>query len=346
MGRVARQGVTFLLSEPNVAVTLLADGKRADVLRVEFPGAPVVPVRSARRRDRYAIVWFPFNGMHFVPAAPALVTMHDAFAFTEPERERIARFRVQSPMRRAARYAARIAVDSDWTRDEVARVLGVELERLTVVAPQADAFFTPLQDGADRLPIPLEGKRYVLLVGVRERRKNARLALEACARALRGDETLVVVGALSPADRTRALALRLRCGEIAASDRTLRTLYRGAALVLVPSLAEGFGLVAAEAIACGAAVVASNVSALPEATRGAALLLDPNDVGLWARTVRALLDEPGPADALRARARTCFASVDRAAYCGAMLALLRQTAAMRARDRGNQFAEPRFEAPR
>jgi len=323
MGRLARGAVTVFAQERAVNLTLLADSRNAAALRDEFAGIAVQPQATARRRGRYDVVWFPFNGMRFAPAAPAVVTMHDAFAFTQPHPERIARFREQAPMRRAARLAARIAVDSQWTRAEIVRELRPARCEPVVIAPVPDAFFFP---DADAPPPPLDALPYVLLVGVREPRKNARTALEACARSLRGDETLVVVGELSARDRAFARRSGVRCGEIAASDGVLRALYRNARLVLVPSLGEGFGLVAVEAMACGAPVLASLAAALPEATGGAAPLLDPHDSALWAQTIRLILDDPQRLAELRTRNVARFAKADRETFARGTLALLRETA--------------------
>ncbi|MDQ2909046.1 MAG: glycosyltransferase [Candidatus Eremiobacteraeota bacterium] len=325
-----RGALSFFVGEPGVDVTLLAQGRDAGALRDEFApqNITVAPQASAARRDTYDAVWFPFNGMRYMPAAPALVMMHDAFAFTQPHADPIARFREQAPMRRAARRAAAIAVQSQWTRGEIQRELHPGCDPV-VIAPVADVFFFPA--AGDAPPAPLDAVPYVLIVGVREPRKNAALAVQACARALRDPETLVVVGELSNDDRALAQRLGVRCGEVAASDNVLRALYRNARLVLVPSLAEGFGLVAAEALTCGAPVLASETSALPETTAGAAVLLDPLDVAAWAAAIRAVLDDSHHAATLRARTAS-FASADRTSFARATLALLRETAARGAGD--------------
>jgi len=137
---------------------------------------------------------------------------------------------------------------------------------------------------------------------------------------------LVVVGELDDRDRAFARALQLRCGEIAASDELLRALYRNASAVLVPSFAEGFGLVAVEAMACGAPVVAADAAALPEATDGVALLLDPHDVIAWTQAIRELFDDGAAASALRARAAARFAFGDRRAPGRRTLAIVREMA--------------------
>ena len=62
------------------------------------------------------------------------------------------------------------------------------------------------------------------------------------------------------------------------SDEDLAVLYSSASALVFPSLYEGFGLPVLEAMACGAPVVTSNTSSLPEVSGEAAILVDPNDV--------------------------------------------------------------------
>jgi alpha-1,3-rhamnosyl/mannosyltransferase len=72
----------------------------------------------------------------------------------------------------------------------------------------------------------------------------------------------------------------------------LPALYAGADLFLFPSIYEGFGMPVAEAMACGAPVVTSNVSSLPEAAGGAALLVDPLDDAALAGAIESVLSDP------------------------------------------------------
>jgi glycosyltransferase involved in cell wall biosynthesis len=85
------------------------------------------------------------------------------------------------------------------------------------------------------------------------------------------------------------------------SDGALPGLYRGARMLLLPSLSEGFGLTALEAMACGAPVIASNTSSLPEVVGDAGLLVDPLDIRALADAIGCLFRNDQLARELRER---------------------------------------------
>src|SRR5207249_471734 len=68
-------------------------------------------------------------------------------------------------------------------------------------------------------------------------------------------------------------------------------LYSGALALVFPSLYEGFGLPALEAMSCGTPVLASTASSLPEVVGDAGLLLDPHDATAWADAVQRLMSD-------------------------------------------------------
>ena len=78
------------------------------------------------------------------------------------------------------------------------------------------------------------------------------------------------------------------------SDEQLRDLYANASCVALPSLHEGFGLTALEAMATAAPVVAGNVGALPEVTGSAAVLVNPLEVEDIARGILECITNPEP----------------------------------------------------
>ena len=185
---------------------------------------------------------------------------------------------------------------------------------ITVIANGVDAFWSRSEGAGDELPAGLGAESFVLSVGSLEPRKNLeRLwrAYGALPDTLRGRFPLVLVGGhgwknesllaqLHGADGVHVL------GKV--SRPVLRALYNNTALFVYPSLAEGFGLPVAEAMACGAPVLTSDVTSLPEVAGDAAVLVDPTDVEALTRSMHDLLVSPerrrdlagrGPAQAAR-----------------------------------------------
>src|SRR5205823_7436284 len=151
------------------------------------------------------------------------------------------------------------------------RLYGVAPEKVTVTPNGVDPAFSP---GAPR------GNGYVLFVGAIQRRKDPLAAL-AAARAV--GLPLVVAG---PA-KEPALAQRLReggadlRGYVGKSE--LAELYRSAAVLVLPSRFEGFGLPLLEAMACGTPVVAAPEPALREVAGDAAVYAENGDFGAAVR---------------------------------------------------------------
>jgi glycosyltransferase involved in cell wall biosynthesis len=189
----------------------------------------------------------------------------------------------------------RIIVCSESTRRDIRHFYPrVPPERLEVVALGYDAHrFTPAAPGADLAP------PYALYVGNVMPHKNLVRLVEAFARACgRIDARLVIRGWGRPEN---VEILRARIAALGLTDRVdwapyaaaaaLPDLYRRARVLVLPSLYEGFGLTALEAMACGTPVIASSVSSVPEVVGDAALLVDPHDTaGLAEAIVRVFTD--------------------------------------------------------
>jgi alpha-1,3-rhamnosyl/mannosyltransferase len=115
----------------------------------------------------------------------------------------------------------------------------------------------------------------------------------------------VLAGQITPAAEpwiaaTQSAPLK---GRVAAegyvSNERRAELYAGASVVVLPSLDEGFGLPALEAMALGIPVVASNAGALPEVLGDAGMLVDPADVAGLAGALESVLTAPGLAGRMR-----------------------------------------------
>lgn len=183
--------------------------------------------------------------------------------------------------KRSLRRAAHVAFASRATQDEVLAAIPGLRGRTSVVYPGLAPGFSPG-------PAPDRGS-YVFHLGSTDPRDNTAVAVEACRRA--GVRLLVAGGWDGPG----AEAL----GRV--SDEELVGLYRGAAAFLDPTLYEGFGYGVLEAMACGAPVVASAATSIPEVVGDAGLLCDPRSPDELAAALRRVRDEPQLAAELRRR---------------------------------------------
>jgi alpha-1,3-rhamnosyl/mannosyltransferase len=187
----------------------------------------------------------------------------------------------------SARAARLIIVPSDATRDELRRLLRIPDGRVVTIPLAARM---PAAKSADRKVLDDVGVRtgaYILAVGTIEPRKNHGRLLAAFERVAttNPDLRLVVTGAWgwrSDGFRRALAASPLRDQVVLTGHRTdaeLATLLNDCAVMAYPSTYEGFGLPVVEAMAAGIPVVTSRISSLPEAAGGAAVLVDPYDVG-------------------------------------------------------------------
>jgi alpha-1,3-rhamnosyl/mannosyltransferase len=244
-----------------------------------------VSTRAFGQSDRFSTlardaVWYPFvlgreratDLLHCPtyrgpvrPRRPLVVTVHDLAVMRHPETfNRWTRTYSPRVVPRVLRAARRVIAVSEFTRRELAEVLGVPDEKVRVVPNAVDDEFT--QDG------PSAEGEYVLAVGTLEPRKNLHRLVEAVRRT---DVELRVVGARGWGSvKLGANGVRW-LGEV--SDSELARLYRGALCVAYPSVYEGFGIPVLEAMACGVPVVTTRGTAMEEVADGAAVLVDPHD---------------------------------------------------------------------
>jgi len=203
-----------------------------------------------------------------------------------------------------ARSADRVVTVSAHAREQIVEHLGIEPGRIDVIAHGLDhARFTagPVEADAELLrPLHLP-QRYVLYPANLWPHKNHERLIDALALTEHRETHLVLTG--QGYGRLEALLERARAGGVA--DRVhhlghvpgalIAPLYRAAAGLVFPSLFEGFGIPAIEAMACGCPVAASDRSALPEVVAGAGLVFDATDPADIARAVDELVSaDPTP----------------------------------------------------
>ncbi len=245
-------------------------------------------------------------------ARRAIVTVHDLSYVRVPEcfPEPLLKY-LNRAVPQALQRADLILADAASTQRDLADVYRVPLEKIRVLYPGADARFRPdvAEDAKSRVRARTRGKPYLLSVGTIQPRKNYVRLLEAFAKIIANcglqiaNLQLVICGGrgwmydeIYQAVERLGLSERVLFTDFV-SDDDLPALYALATLFVYPSLYEGFGLPIAEAMACGAPVLSSNASSLPEVAGDAALYFDPYNVDVLAEAMRrALSDESLRAD--------------------------------------------------
>jgi glycosyltransferase involved in cell wall biosynthesis len=240
--------------------------------------------------------------------ARRVVTVHDLFFLKNPDLTRAEIRRDYVPLVRAhVRRADGVVCGSEFTAGEIRRLLDVPPEKLAVTPYGIDPIYRQPVGGDEveevlgRLGLP---RGAILYVGSDEKRKNVvNLAMAYMGLARRRGRTppLLLVGPGSGwAQGGSDVGPQIRATGYLA-QRDLRALMAASALLVLPSLEEGFGLPVAEALAAGLPVVCSRGSALEEIANGAATLVDPLDTGSIAEGMERVLDDTTYTEAQRQR---------------------------------------------
>jgi glycosyltransferase involved in cell wall biosynthesis len=290
-----------------IAAELVAGGDRVDLLvnlrrwSSPVPGARAVPLRLRGRglwrdlavplwalRHRPDVLWAPETELPRRIGVPTVVTVHDLapllFPGTKPPAvER--RFRGSIP--RSVRSATRVICVSHATARDVRSHWGVE--RLDVIGNGVDDRFAPGDPAAERVwAANAHGldRPFVLHVGSLEPRRGLDVLIDAAARS--PGWRLVLAGRPGH-DGERILAAAQRAGAAwlpDVDDDALARLYRAALVVAVPSLYEGFGMVALEAMASGTpTAVAADAGALGELAGAAAVGVSERSAEAWMQAI-------------------------------------------------------------
>ena len=232
-------------------------------------------------------------------AAAQVITIHDLFFLAEPERTRAEIRRDYVPLAAAhAQRADAVITSTQHGKNLVAGRLGVPSDRIYVCPAGAPAW-----NQLGRAPtVPTGGN--VLFLGTLERRKNIGTLLDAYEVLLRRRSNVPPLVLAGRATEDAASWLRritapplvgrvTHLGYIAQDAR--ERLYAEARLLVLPSLDEGFGLTALEAMSAGVPVVVSNRGSLPEVVGSAGTLIEPDDVAGLANAIERLAVDDGAA---------------------------------------------------
>lgn len=215
-------------------------------------------------------------------SAKMVTTFHDLFVLSGEYSTREFRERFAEQAIEAAERSDLIIAVSEFTKSQVVSYLGYPEGRVRVV-PHGVVLPSSVRGVENR-------EKVVLTVGAVQKRKNTRRLIEAF-EVLGPDWQLWIAGSAGYEAEAMLEDLPSNVKVLGyVSDEELAGLYQRAAVFAFPSLDEGFGIPVLEAMANGAAVLTSNVSALPEVAGDAALLVDPLSVEEIGAGLKRLLD--------------------------------------------------------
>lgn len=300
----------FLLLLPPGAQDIIADPAR----RAERLCCPVkyyslreqLELPRILRAHRIDLFHSPHFVLPLVCPCPAVVTIHDVIylACKDDLDSRLGRMYYRRMIAAAARKAERIITVSEFSKSDIVRHLNIQPEKIEVihsgVVPEFQRITAPFLLEQVRRKYSINAD-FILYAGIYKPRKNHAGLLQAFQRLLNRDlaAKLVIAGPMAEGESTlKKLAQDLGIAEHVVftgpvEDSELAALYSAARVYACPSLYEGFGFTVLEAMTCGAPVVCSRETSLPEIAGDAALYADPRDPEQFSNALRQAFSDDG-----------------------------------------------------
>jgi len=293
---------------PNVEL-VLSGVKSGENLRNHFWEQFMLPFLA--KRARVDILHCPANLAPILYSGKSIVNIHDLCFIVNPHWYRFSfRNLYNFLIPKIARSSSRVITNSNNSRNDIYQFCGVSADSVSLVYWAVDESFLNPEQTTEAMSLPSDD--YILYVGSVEPRKNIINLVQAYEKFRDSHPDyktkLYLIGSANPLFASVKLhAPKYRhdvhlLGYL--EDSHLRYCYRHARCVVYPSFYEGFGLPPLEAMACGAPVITSCTSSIPEVVGDAAMLINPFDVSQIAEAIYTVLSQPAVADALRKKGRT------------------------------------------
>lgn len=273
---------------------------------------------AAARNAGVDVLHVPYFAPPYFPRTPTVVTIHDVIPLRLPlYRTGVSVNAYMKLVARAAHKATLVITVSQHARQDMIDALHLPADRIRVIYEAAGDEYHPITDGAKLAEVRRRygvGSHYIFYLGGLDARKNVPQLVRAFAQVYRrlGDPNLQLLiagnpdkqsGPLFPDPRPVAADLGMT-GQIIyrfIEEEDKAAVYSGASLFVFPSLYEGFGLDPLEAMSCGAPVICSNRTSLPEVVGDAAITLDPDDTHAMVEALYNVLTNNALQSDLRAR---------------------------------------------
>lgn len=232
-----------------------------------------------------------------------VITIHDMAHEYYPEAMSKRIYIYLKRLQQSAEKADLIIADSENTKKDILKFLGVSEKKVKVIYPGVDTIFRPIND-TDVLDSVKKKynlyERFILYLGAIQPRKNITTLIRAynmLCKEHNFKHRLVIAGGVGWKNKD----IRYLVEELGLQDKIIFTryvpendlpvIYNLADVFVFPSLYEGFGLPVLEAMACGTPVVTSNVSSLPEVAGDAVLLINPHSVEELADSIKRIISD-------------------------------------------------------
>lgn len=292
-----------------------ARGEKLEKLVWEQLGFPAAAKRGAARLAHIPHFAPVYRGM----AMSQVVTIFDVIMLALPEYRTTPSAQLYTRLvSQAARHVDAIVTSSEWSKGDIMEYLGIPEDRITVIRAAAASTLTRVTDPERLRAVRAKyglGQRFVLNVGGLDVRKNIERLVGAFAAVyhemrepdlrlfIAGDHTRLGTSPVFPDWRPLAEALgvggQVVCARVAEAD--MAALYSAASCFAFTSRYEGFGLTPLEAMSCGAPVVCSSATSLPEVVGSAGILVNPDDTDEIGAAIYRTLAAPELNADLRAR---------------------------------------------
>jgi len=291
----------ILFGKPKEMASHLKAGRTEVVPWEVGPYNPLSLLWHPIPKGRVEVFHCPHYNLPFHIRTASVVTIHDLIHLVRPDllSDHRAHLYASWLLPGVVRRTEHFLTDSEYSKGDIINHLRVPEEKISVIYPGVREGFRPyLRDEVEcfrrsrGLP-----QRFALYVGLLKPHKNIIRLLQAFSSLKEEGLSLLLVGRRDRRYRelNRALANDSLCPNVVLLPsfpfEELPLLYNAAECLALPSLYEGFGLPALEAMACGTPVVCSHATSLPEVVGDAAVLVDPLSVRSLAEGMQNILGD-------------------------------------------------------